>query len=404
MKRADNPGQAVILRAIDERRWLRHGLFWVADFAWVVWLILFGFHSATDWWNVLRHALLLTAMHMVVTYPLLYWVVPALWQQDRRGRLPLLLAGWFVLGICLNYAHRYYILIPMRLTEKTAYGGYRMVFAPMSNPVVLATAGVAACLRVYRRWRQQALNNIKLIRENYQAELRLLQAQIQPHFLFNTLNNLYALTLKQSDQAPDMIDRLTGLLRFVIEQGNANQITLRDEVALLRDYVALEQLRYGARLTLDFQDEGLEAAGGDTPSISPLLLLPLVENAFKHGAAEMVGPSHIGIALAVVGSRFTCVITNTRPPAPAVKSRLQGIGLGNVQQRLNLLYPSQHSFEVEDADEVFRVRLELQLNRVGASDSRLNLPAWLQRRAKAGLEQPLEPAEQPLLALIPRRL
>ena len=201
MKRADIPGLAVILRAIDERRWLRHGLFWVADFAWAVWLILFGFHNATDWWNVLRHALLLTAMHLVVTYPLLYWVVPALWQPDQRGRLPLLLAGWFVLGICLNYVHRYYFLLPMRLTEKPAAEGLRsMVFAPMSNPVVLASAGVAACLRVYRHWRRQALDNARLIRENYQAELRLLRAQIQPHFLFNTLNNLYALTLKQSNR------------------------------------------------------------------------------------------------------------------------------------------------------------------------------------------------------------
>ena len=196
---------------------------------------------------------------------------------------------------------------------------------------------------------------------------------------------------------------LTGLLRFVIEQGNATRITLGEEVALLRDYIALEQLRYGTRLTLDFQDEGLDAMGGETPCISPCYYCRWSKMPLSMEQPKWWAPSRIGIALAVVGDRFSCVITNTRPPAPAVKSRLQGIGLRNVQQRLHLLYPRQHSFEVEEDDEVFRVRLGLQLDRAGTSGARLDLPAWLQRQAKAGWEQPLEPAEQPLLALIPRR-
>ena len=112
MKKADNPGLAVILSAVDERRWLRHGLFWVADFATMVWFVILGIHSATGWWMVPRRALLLTTMHIVITYPLLYGMVPALWQKNQRGRLPLLL-GWLLFSVSLNYVHRYYILLPL---------------------------------------------------------------------------------------------------------------------------------------------------------------------------------------------------------------------------------------------------------------------------------------------------
>ncbi|MFC7667662.1 sensor histidine kinase [Hymenobacter humi] len=289
MKQAITPGLGPTLKAIDERFWLRHGLFWLADFVFVVWFVLFGIRSATGGWNALQNALLLTGLHVAVTYPLLYGVVPALWREDRRGRLLLLLASWVVFGAALNYAHRYFILLPMRQSETLTSEGFRKVFAPNSIPVAMAPACVAACLRVYRRWRRQALANARLTRENVRAELRLLKAQLHPHFLFNTLNTLYALTLKQSDQAPEVVDRLTGLLQAVVAQGNTAGVALRDEVALLRDYVALEQLRYGPRLTLEFRATGIPAARRSSPLIAPLLLLPLVENAFKHGAAEQPG-------------------------------------------------------------------------------------------------------------------
>ncbi len=395
MKRAGTSRLAIALTAVDERFWLRHGLFWAADFALMVWFVLFGIHSATGWWMVPRRALLLTAMHVAVTYPLLYGVVPALWQQNRRGRLPLLLLGWLVFSVALNYVHRYFILLPLKGEPDI---GLRTVFAgTFSNPVILVTAGVAASLRVYRRWRKQALDNDRLMQENFRAELQQLKAQIHPHFLFNTLNNLYALTLRQSARAPEVVDRLTGLLRFVVEQGDAPQIALSDEVALLRDYLALKQLRYGPRLTLSFQTEGISTTVGASLFISPLLLLPLVENAFKHGVAEQLGPARISIALAVAGDCFTCVIANTKSRSVAAEAAPNGIGVRNVQQRLRLLYAEQHRFEIEARDDTYTVRLALQLRGPGASVPPPG-PGWLRPEilgARPGREWPAGALESP---------
>ena len=390
MKRAYTPGLAVILRAIDERRWLRHGLFWVADFAAMVWFVLFGIHSATGWWMVPRRALLLTTMHIAVTYPLLYGVIPALWQKNQRARLPLLLLGWLLFSVSLNYIHRYYILLPLMGKSDI---DFRAVFAgTFSITVILISAGVAASLRVYRHWRRQALDNARLTQENFRAELQLLKAQIHPHFLFNTLNNLYALTLRQSDRAPEVVDRLTGLLRFVVEQGDTPQIALSDEVALLRDYLALEQLRYGSRLTLSFETDGISPIVGASLFISPLLLLPLVENAFKHGAAEQLGSARISIALAVTDSCFTCVIANTKSRSVAEAEAPNGIGVRNVQQRLRLLYPRQHHFEIDVRDDTYTVRLTLQLCGQGASIASSGLGSLRPEigDTSAGWEQPTE--------------
>ncbi|MBO2009138.1 sensor histidine kinase [Hymenobacter negativus] len=357
MAQAANPAVAAVLRAIDERWWLRHGLFWVVRTALMTWLFLYGLHSTTDWRIALRDSLILLPPLLLLTYSLLYGVLPGLERPGHRGRYMLLLVAWLGLGLALTFAHRYYFFVPSHRGH-SPFSDYHLVYATGAHMPVLLTCGLAAGLRAFRQRQQQAHRNAQLAQENYQAELQLLRAQIHPHFLFNTLNNLYALTLKQSDQAPVMVERLTGLLHFVVEQGNAPLVPLPEEVALLRNYLALEQMRYGHRLTLDFAAEGIEA----TAHIAPLLLLPLVENAFKHGPAEQVGPARVSIKLAVAENWFTCVITNTKSPGPATAPESTGIGLYNVRQRLQLLYPQRHRFTLKAGEETFTVRLALQLS------------------------------------------
>ncbi|UOQ99776.1 histidine kinase [Hymenobacter sp. 5317J-9] len=356
MAQAANPAVAAALRALDERRWLRHGLFWSVRVVLMAWLFLYGLRATTDWRVALHDSLILLPPQMLATYALLYGVLPWLPRPEHRGRFGLLLLAWLVLGLALTFAHRYYFFVPSHHGRPSAFSDYYLVYATGAHMPLLLTAGVAACLRVYRQRQRQAHRNAQLAQENFQAELQLLRAQIHPHFLFNTLNNLYSLTLKQSDQAPVVVERLTGLLHFVVEQGNAPLVPLADEVALLRNYLALEQLRYGPRLTLDFQAEGI----GSPARIAPLLLLPLVENAFKHGAAEQVGAARIRIVLSVAQGWFTCVVVNSKNPdaGPAAPA---GIGLRNVRERLRLLYPERHRFALETSADTFVVRLALHL-------------------------------------------
>jgi hypothetical protein len=348
-------GLATVLRLVDERRWLRHGLFWLVDTGLMVEMFLHGF--TTDVHLARRNALLVLVPHLLATYPLLYGVVPVLWQPNRQLRFWLLLAGWFALSLVMLVTYRILVFVPLHRGVATTFHDFHVALTMGPYVLLLCTAGVATCLRLYRqRWHQE-LTNAQLAQENHQAELQLLKAQIHPHFLFNTLNNLYALTLKQSSQAPEVVERLTGLLQFVVEQGNAPLVTLADEVALLGNYLALEQLRYGQRLTLQLEADGLPATG----RIAPLLLLPLVENAFKHGSAEQLGQAHIRIVLAVERNEFRCVIINSRSPTPTPKASPDGIGLRNVRQRLHLLYPQRHHLETEAGPDTFTVRLTLQL-------------------------------------------
>ncbi len=359
---------ARLLRALDERWWLRHGLFWLAHVGLMLPLFLFVLHSTTDRLRALRDVVVLMLPAALATYALLYGVLPLLWQDGRRGAFMARLAVWFGGSQALTFAYRYFVLVPMHANEYSPFPSYHIVFDTGCYMPLLLTAGVAACLRVYRQWHQKELANVQLTQQTYQAELQLLKAQIHPHFLFNTLNNLYALTLRRADEAPAVVERLSRLLRFVVEQGSAPLVSLPAEVALLRDYIALEQLRYGARLHLNFVADDLPPTG----RIAPLLLLPLVENAFKHGSAEQLGQAHIRIVLAAASGTFTCFIANTKnadAAAPAAGGGSGGLGLRNVRHRLALLYPQQHRLDVEVRADLFTVRLTLQLAAGLAADS-----------------------------------
>ncbi|MCB2408796.1 sensor histidine kinase [Hymenobacter lucidus] len=386
MATTEKKGLPRLVRALDEHWLLRHGLFWLANTAFLMWLFIVVCRQTADWGLALRDSLLIVVGTQVpAIYALLYGVLPLLWgSTPRRGRFLLLVTLWFWLALGLTFALRFFVLVPLRAGIVSPFPDFHNVLATGSHMPTLLIAGVAACLRVYRQWRQKELANVVLSQENYQAELQLLKAQIHPHFLFNTLNNLYALTLRQSDQAPVVVERLTGLLDFVVKQGSAPSVALADEVALLRNYIALQQLRYGARLTLVFEAEDIPAQG----RIAPLLLLPLVENAFKHGSAEQVGQAHIRIALAVEGSRFSCVITNTKNADAAAGS--PGIGLRNVRQRLQLLYPQRHQLTIEAHPDTFTVGLLLELPALPAATASEpgRLPTAIPDRLKVRRPEP----------------
>lgn len=356
-----------VLRVVDERRWLRHGLFWLTCLSLMLPLFLVVLHTTTDRLRALRDSMLQLGPFALATYSLLYGVLPLLWQDGRRGAFLARLAAWFGGSLALTVAFRYFVFVPIHLHEYSSFSDYHIVFATGAHMPLLLTAGAAACLRVYRQWHQKDLANVQLTQQTYQAEMQLLKAQIHPHFLFNILNNLYALTLRRADEAPVVVERLSGLLRFVVEQGSAPLVSLPAEVALLRDYIALEQLRYGTRLHLEFVADDLPPAG----RIAPLLLLPLVENAFKHGSAEQLGQAHIRIVLAAAYDTFTCFITNTKnadAQAPPANGGPGGLGLRNVRQRLALLYPQRHRLDVEARANSFTVRLTLQLPEASAND------------------------------------
>jgi two-component system, LytTR family, sensor kinase len=189
--------------------------------------------------------------------------------------------------------------------------------------------------------------------QQLQAELDLLKAQINPHFLFNTLNNIYTLAYLKSDQTAEMVNKLAGLMRYLLYDGNAARVPLDSEVAFLQDYVSLYALRDEAskvRFGL------VRAHEGPTGDIEPLLFIPLIENCFKYcDLGDEAAFIHIELAIRAQAVVLTTEnsVGNAPPPSPG------GFGLANLRQRLALLYPGQHQLETRSGPGQFWARLEL---------------------------------------------
>lgn len=189
-------------------------------------------------------------------------------------------------------------------------------------------------------------------------ELSLLNAQIHPHFLFNTLNNLYSLTIAKADEAPRVVLGISAILRYILYECNTMKVDLGKELEVIENYVELEKIRHHNRLEINLNVEG-DVTGR---KIAPLLILPLVENAFKHGVSRLTEDAWINIDAKVRGDRFIFKIANNAPQTePDKLSGLKygNIGLTNIKKRLTILYQKRHRFKITSEDDIFIVLLEV---------------------------------------------
>ncbi|MEQ1743928.1 MAG: histidine kinase [Saprospiraceae bacterium] len=189
--------------------------------------------------------------------------------------------------------------------------------------------------------------------EKLEAELKFLKSQINPHFLFNALNNIYALTVIQSDKAPDNLLKLSGMLRYMLYDCKADRVPLGKEIEYLRHFIDLHLLKDSRGFNVEVRlDESRPAL-----SIAPMLLIPFVENAFKHSKIEDRAHGWIRIALQTAPDHILFTVENSMPDTSHTKDQAGGIGLTNVRRQLELLYPHRHELIIEPAADMFRVRL-----------------------------------------------
>jgi two-component system, LytTR family, sensor kinase len=216
--------------------------------------------------------------------------------------------------------------------------------------------GLMLALKLSLDWYGQQLLIQKITVEKLHAEVDFLRAQVNPHFLFNVLNNLYALTLKRSELAPDVVLKLSEMMEYMLYDSTDEKALLEKEVAYLRNYIELERLRFNRASAISLQVNG--AFNGQ--EIAPLLLLPLVENAFKHGLSTQHESGWLTVTIGLHQSTLTVLVENAKPPVAVSKSK-GGIGLGNLRKRLELLYPSRHRLELEDKKDTFLAKLVVDL-------------------------------------------
>ena len=220
--------------------------------------------------------------------------------------------------------------------------------------------GISTSTTVVQKWQKDAQLRQTLEQQRVSSELSVLKAQINPHFFFNTLNNIYALTLLDGEQAREAIHRLSRMMRYVLYDTASGPTLLSQEIAFVQDYINLMQLRLDDRVTVTFERP---APGHDVP-VAPMLLLPFLENAFKHGVAATEASRIFVVISQPTPDVVELEVRNSLLPQPSTDlAGSNGIGLANTRRRLDLLYPGQFTLLVDDhtpANE-FRVHLTLHV-------------------------------------------
>jgi len=197
-------------------------------------------------------------------------------------------------------------------------------------------------------------------RQQLQSELNFLKSQINPHFFFNTLNNLYALTLKKSNNAPEMVLRLSEMMRYMLYECNEPKVPLEKEINYLKNYIELEKLRQSENFEIKMNIQG----NPNGHKIAPLLFIPFVENSFKHGMSNQIHEGYVNIDLNIENKNLQLHIENSLAKLPTKISNKKsgGIGLINIKRRLELIYPKKHVLNTKKSDSKFTVDLNLSLN------------------------------------------
>jgi LytS/YehU family sensor histidine kinase len=283
---------------------------------------------------------------------------------------------WFLCGIL----HLYLIadvfpqvlsaILPERFTantQRTRSASFFMAVLATNKGSLFATA-MALVLKFSKYLYLKEQRNLQLQKENAEAQLKLLTAQVHPHFLFNTLNNIYSQTQTESPKGSKMILDLSDMLRYVLAEGSKAQVPLEKELRMIQDYINLEKVRYGNKLDLHLslpdETKGLY--------IAPLLLLPFLENSFKHGASNFLTEPWINLTIELKGNQLFLKLMNGKDDNYSHLIPKSGTGIPNVKERLRLLYPDKHELQISDEKDVFVINLRLQLNDIRPELTTLN--------------------------------
>lgn len=328
-----------------------HTLFWVVLYAL---LVLFGHLEGMNWAQTLQLEFISLAFYAVVVYINLLYLVPQLLARNSLlYLLSLLLLSALVTPLKVLFQYIYLQENPSWQLELVE--GQWIIF--LGNVLVGLLSTV---LKVVIDWVRYQREKQELTTRTMQSELRFLRSQINPHFLFNTLNNLYALTLIKSDIAPDIVLKLAEIMRYMLYECNEKHVLLSKEIQYMQNYLDLERLRQPRAADISLTVEG----DVSDQMVAPLMFVPFLENSFKHGLNhDLQGNGYVRAQLKVQQRVLEFTIENSKagqfPRHHHVKSG--GIGLTNIKHRLDLLYPKQHALTILDEPNKFTVHLSLPI-------------------------------------------
>ncbi|MBU2913610.1 MULTISPECIES: sensor histidine kinase [Reichenbachiella] len=343
-----------------KKPFIQHSLFWGAYFCinWLRWGSYFDDYTYSFESNLVEFPL-----HLAIVYFNIYFLMPRL--IPKRVFWYIILLALSILGIVIIRIILNYFLVTTDIykesnLEHTDLFDFNYVLAAYIGQVYVVAIAMAVKMTI--DWIAYKNKASELVKTNLETELAFLKSQIQPHFFFNTLNNLYSLTLDKSDKAPYTVLKLSELMSYVIYDAKQKRVPLINEVQHIQNYLDLEMLRYGDRLEIDL------AISGDIEGkvIPPVLLLPFIENSFKHGTKVDSELIPIDISLDVTDNILTFSTENLKPDEILLDNGLEthkhGVGMTNTKRRLNLVYGDTHSLEVMETADKYKVILTIPID------------------------------------------
>lgn len=334
------------------KNYLYHIPVWVCLFI----VLLLTDNSDTTFLIKISKELINLLFYITIVYFNLYILIPS-YLKERKY----LLYGFALVGFVL-------VLTPIKtvLLYTVLQKNEQMAQSIIDNQTYLFLSNMffafaSTVFQILTDWRdsEQELQELEL--QNTQTELNFLKTQMNPHFLFNTLNNLYALTLKKSDSAPQTVLMLSEIMRYMLYECNEPKVLLSKELKYLSNYIELESLRLANKNIVKFYIEGEPFEY----KISPLILTPFVENAFKHGIGPNPKEESIILKIEIKYNRLMMSIVNNKAKLQAqpTNKKSGGIGLKNVKRRLEILYPKDHELKIENLENNYSVYLKLKLDK-----------------------------------------
>jgi len=354
-----------------KHRIVRHIIFWLC------WIMM----SMTVQWNITNNVVpsnlfLFQLVKTVIRffpiflfcYLMVYFLVPLFISRKKYKLFAAALTISVLLIFILNFLWVTMLMNVFHLENLVVYHTkniswslyvrlYNTYYSNINFTGSLSTCCVMLAVNYYKGWYKKERETETLRKENTQAELQLLKAQIHPHFLFNTLNNIYSFALQNHPDAAGLVDKLSGMIDYMTTEGDKFFVPLEKEIQLIKDYIGLEKVRYGDRLAMQIEITG----DYKNKFIVPLLMIPFVENCFKHGASKMRGRQWMQMQIRVEYNQLNFKLSNSKPEETMNKESKNGIGLANVKKRLKLLYPASHILKIDSTSESFYVYLQVAL-------------------------------------------
>ena len=341
------------VNSLTKTRWLYHALFWITYYLFLC-LIFYNAYQIRDFIFYVQFIVFLPFSAALVYFNI-YVLIPSL--INRKKYLFYVFSLLFAIAINAfinQFLKKMYAHFGSAIFAYTADMNFRNLFTEAIGLFYLT--GFTTGIKLSKDW----IQNQQLMKEKekqyLETELNFLKTQIHPHFFFNTLNNLYSLTLKKSDEAPEVVLKLSSLMSYMLYESNTAKVSLSKEISFLQNYLDLEKLRFGQRLTVQFEIEGQI----EDVSIPPMILILFVENSFKHGVKNNVNRIHIDISLKVADEFLFFRVKN--PIGERASGGKTGIGLKNAGRRLELLYGRNYQLDFSEQENEFIVSLKMPVS------------------------------------------